>query len=451
MGKFWQRGISRRGLFAGAAAVMGAAFAGKWFVERFGTQPPRLSEHGYLTPASPDFIDVREFKKTMTVEGLNQTAEDYFAGAKNWDAFLAKPLGQIAGAPDLLNNVSHLLRGLDLLPGMTVLDFGAASCWLTRWLTQLGMEAIGLDVSQTALRMGRELYARQPVIGSHPAPRFLHFDGHRIDLPDASVDRILVLDVFHHLLNPDEVLREMSRILRPGGIAGFSEPGPRHSRTPGAQFEMRNFKVLEDDVDIHRIWASAQQAGFQRLRIAVLNSQSLLLGLSDFDDYIQGGWANRRFAEMTWTEMQDRRMFFLHRTAQPPTYDSRGRVGIEGKMEVRVPATAKAGEPLLAQATITNSGRATWLPYSAPKGGVWLAVRRLDASGTMLDRVFHRQTLTPGEGRAVASGETVKFELHLPALPQGRYILEFDLVGEAFGSFAYIGGSEPVRAIVQVQ
>jgi SAM-dependent methyltransferase len=451
MAKFWQARVSRRGLFAGSVAALGAAFAGKWLMDRFGGQPAPLREPGYLTPSSPGFIDVREFKKSMTVEALNKTAEGYFAGAKNWDQFLAKPIGQIAGAPDLLNNVSHLLRGLDLLPGMTVLDFGAASCWLTRWLTQLGMEAIGLDVSATALEMGRELYARQPVIGPRPPPRFLHFDGHRIDLPDASVDRILVLDVFHHLLNPDEVLREMSRILKPGGIAGFSEPGPRHSRSPGAQFEMRNFKVLEDDVDIHRIWQSAQQAGFQRLRIAVLNSQSLLLGLDEFDDYIQGGWANRRFTEMTWTEMQDRRMFFLHRTAQPPAYDSRGRIGIEGKLEVSLPAIVKAGQPLSAQATVTNSGRATWLPHSAPSGAVWLYVRLLDASGTMINSAFVRQPLTPGQGRAVEPGETLQLEVRIPPLSKGSHVLEFDLVGAATGSFAYIGGVEPVRSSVQVQ
>jgi hypothetical protein len=313
------------------------------------------------------------------------------------------------------------------------------------------MEAIALDVSQTALKMGRELYARQPVIGARPAPRFLHFDGHRIDLPDASVDRILVLDVFHHLLNPDEVLREMSRILKPGGIAGFSEPGPRHSRTPGAQFEMRNYKVLEDDVDIHRIWESAQQAGFQRLRIAVLNAQSLLLGLSDFDDYLQGGWANRHFADMTWTEMQDRRLFFLYRTAQPPTYDSRGRIGIEAKLEVSMPGSAKAGEPLSAQATVTNSGRATWLPHSAPSGAVWLYVSLHDASGTMTNGVFARQPLTPGQGRAIGPGETVKLEVRMPPLAKGNYVLEFDMAGAATGSFAYIGGVEPVRASIRVQ
>ena len=102
-----------------------------------------------------------------------------------------------------------------------MLDFGAGSCWASRWLSQLGMEVIALDVSKTALKIGEELYVRLPVIGESPRHRFLVSDGHRIDLADDSLDRIVCLDTFHHLLNPDEILREMYRVLRPGGIAGF--------------------------------------------------------------------------------------------------------------------------------------------------------------------------------------------------------------------------------------
>src|SRR5437879_5980673 len=83
--------------------------------------------------------------------------------------------------------------------GAVVLDFGAGSCWTSRYLSQLGCRVIALDVSPTALRYGQELYARQPLIGDRPAPRFLQFDGKRIDVEDASVDRILCLDAFHHV------------------------------------------------------------------------------------------------------------------------------------------------------------------------------------------------------------------------------------------------------------
>jgi len=445
--------ISRRRLFQGAAALLGAGLAAKWLVDEtsdVGSLVGMKSHGGDWTPAAGVLIDVQEFKKTMTVEALNETAEQYFASAKNWDYFLAKPLASAEGAPALLNNFAHLLNGLQLVPGMSVLDFGAGSCWATRWLTQMGMEAIALDVSQTALRIGQELYARQPVIGNRPSPRFLLFDGRRIELPDASVDRILCLDTFHHLLNPDEVLREMSRILKPGGIAGFSEPGPRHSRSFQSQFEMRNFKVLEDDIDIGQIWSSARQAGFSRLRLGVFAPHTYLLSLSEFEDYLAGGQPNERFAESTRARMQDIRLFFLQKGIPAAVLDSRSRAGLAAKLEVTVAATTvKEGAALTARVVVTNSGRATWLPRSSTRGGVLLGCHLLDASGHMLNLDYFRHALTPGDGRPIAPGETVTLDISMPLPGKGSYILDWDLVSESVSWFSSIGLT-PVRVKIEV-
>jgi SAM-dependent methyltransferase len=419
--------VSRRRVFQLAALIVGGGLAGKWLLDKsadVGSVAEMKSHGGNWTPATGTVIDVGEFKKSMTVEALNETAEHYFASVKNWDYLLAKPLGGIEDAPALLNNFAHVLNGLQLVPGMTVLDFGAGSCWASRWLTQLGMEVIALDVAQTALKIGQALYARLPVIGERPKPRFLLFDGRRINLPDASVDRILCLDTFHHLLNGDEVLREMSRILRPGGMAGFSEPGPRHSRSFQSQYEMRNFKVLEDDVDIHRIWNWAKEAGFTRLRLGVFTPHTFLLPLSDFDDYLEGGAANGRFAESTRARMADTRLFFLQKGVAGLAPDSRARAGLAGKLALHVPSTTlKEGEPLAAQVVVTNSGSALWLPHGAKRGAVLFGCHLLDASGRMLNLDFFRHPLTPGEGRIVSPGEMLSLDMRIPPPPKGTYIL----------------------------
>ena len=124
----------------------------------------------------------------------------------------------------MLINFAVVLQGLQLCPGMTVLEFGAGTCWAARMLTQLGCKVIACDVSATALQIGREHYNRNGPFGDQPAPEFLHFDGRRIDLADGSVDRVICLDAFHHVPNPDEVLLELARVLGPGSIAGFAEP-----------------------------------------------------------------------------------------------------------------------------------------------------------------------------------------------------------------------------------
>jgi hypothetical protein len=67
----------------------------------------------------------------------------------------------------------------------------------------------------------------------------------------------------------------------------------------------------------------------------------------------------------------------------------------------------------------------------------------------MLNQDFSRHALTPGDGRPIAPGETVKLDIKLPALAKGRYILEFDLVSESVIWFAYTG-SQVARIAVQV-
>ena len=122
------------------------------------------------------------------IDAFNRAAETYYAILSNWDHHLAKPFSQIAETPAILANLAVILQGLKLSPGLCVLDFGAGTGWLSRWLTQLGCRVTLLDVSPTALAIAREHYARHPVIGSQPSPQFLVLDGRRsICLTRASI------------------------------------------------------------------------------------------------------------------------------------------------------------------------------------------------------------------------------------------------------------------------
>jgi ubiquinone/menaquinone biosynthesis C-methylase UbiE len=145
-------------------------------------------------------------------------------------------------------NVAVLLQALRVTPGMTVVEFGAGTGWLSRFLTQLGCRAILVDVSPTALRIARELYRRQPVVGDRPEPH-LEYDGRRIALlPDASVDRILCFDAFHHAPDPDAIVREFGRLLTRRDRRVLSQD--RAIRSGASQFETRTYGVVGEDVDV---------------------------------------------------------------------------------------------------------------------------------------------------------------------------------------------------------
>jgi SAM-dependent methyltransferase len=73
--------------------------------------------------------------------------------------------------------------------------------------------------------------------------------GH-LPLPDASVDLIMSRSVFEHLTEPDEVYRELARVLRPGGrlvflTANFWDYGTQVARLVPNRFHARVVKAVE--------------------------------------------------------------------------------------------------------------------------------------------------------------------------------------------------------------
>ncbi len=393
-------------------------------------------------------IDVRELIAHASIDDLNRTAEEYFASLTQWEHHLAKPFSKADETPPLLMNVATLLQGLRLAPGTTVLEFGAGTGWLSRFLTQLGCRVILLDVSPTALRIARDLYERQPPIGERPAPQFLEFDGRRIDLPDASVERVICFDAFHHSPNPDVMLREFGRVLKPGGIAAFAEPGPRHSRTPLSQFEMRTYGVVENDVDIHAIWRTAQRCGFRDLKLIVFHIPPFHLSLDDYEELLAGGAPCATWAASTRAFLRNVRHFFLYREGSE-RLDSRSAAGLACEIAASfVTSPAIEGQPITIDATVTNRGTATWLASNEPVGGVALGVHLYSETGKLIKLDLHWERLTdpPCE---IAPGETVHVRMSLPGQSAGKYLFEIDCVAQGVAWFAQLG-SQPARLALDV-
>jgi 2-polyprenyl-3-methyl-5-hydroxy-6-metoxy-1,4-benzoquinol methylase len=388
-------------------------------------------------------IDVKTLIDRSSIPELNRLAEEYFSSLKDWDDHLAKPFSRMADAPPLLLNLAMLLHGLHLKPGSKVLDFGGGTGWISRQLTQLGCSVVVLDVSPTALEIARELYRRLPVIGDRPSPQFLPFDGERIDLPDGSVDRIVCFDAFHHTPNPEAIIREFGRILAPGGIAAFSEPGPRHSRSTMSQFEMRTSGVVENDVDVHGLWRVARECGFARMRIAIFNGTPLYASLSEFEEFLAGGEMAERWLTGTRLYQRDVRKFFL-RKAGDEVADSRSIDGLACAIDVRAPTAAGvAGKSTSIDVTVRNNGVVRWLPADAEYGGVRLGVHVYDQSGRLIHYDFHaHQIVVPP--RAIMPGEVLPCRIEFPELPAGHYELEFDCVAARVTWFAQIGSAPAV-------
>jgi SAM-dependent methyltransferase len=397
-------------------------------------------------PEAP--IDVKDLIASTSIEELNAAAEQYFASLTNWDHHLAKPFSGVDEAPWLLTHFTVVLEALRLKPGLTVLEFGAGTGWASRFLTQLGCRVILLDVSATALRIAQELYARVRVIGDQPAPEFLVFDGQRIDLPDASVDRVMCLHAFHHVPNPTEMIAEFGRILRPGGRAAFAEPGPTHSRAAQSQFEMRSYRVVENDVDVHELWRVARGCGFTDLQMMVFHGLPFHVTLDRFEDFLRGGETCAEWLADARVFLRNIRNFVLVKEGTERS-DSRSSAGLTCEIDARLSEPAREGSPIAVRVIATNVGEAVWLPRTADIGGVSLGFHVFDESGTLLRTEVLSNPLKEGF-HEVVPGEMATLTVALPPLPKGRYVVEIDCVADRVGWFAQLG-SRPALFEVDVK
>lgn len=113
-----------------------------------------------------------------------------------------------------------------LEPGQTVLDVacgtGLVSLAAARAVGPHG-QVIGSDLSGRMVEAAR----RRARGAGLEHLRFARMDAERLDLPDASVDVVLCALGLMYLPDPGQALREMGRVLRPGGRVVLSVWGER--------------------------------------------------------------------------------------------------------------------------------------------------------------------------------------------------------------------------------
>ncbi|MCW5725686.1 MAG: methyltransferase domain-containing protein [Maricaulaceae bacterium] len=164
------------------------------------------------------------------------------------------------------------LSALDLRPGMRVLDLG---CGRGRHLHALywgetPVHAVGADLS-----FGEALVAAHGFFSLPPPPEspdrsaaLSAADAGRLPFADASFDRVICSEVLEHVDDPEAVLAEIIRVLKPDGLVAVSVPrwwpekicwalSEGYRTTPGGH--VRIFR----DAGLRR---AAERAGLRRYR-----------------------------------------------------------------------------------------------------------------------------------------------------------------------------------------
>ncbi len=107
-----------------------------------------------------------------------------------------------------------LVRAVFLPLGARVLDLG---CGEGATLINLGVKegVVGVDLFEGKLELARRML---------PGCRFVAASAEALPFEDASFDHVIVRDVVHHLDDPGPTVREIGRVLAPGGRFDLLEP-----------------------------------------------------------------------------------------------------------------------------------------------------------------------------------------------------------------------------------
>jgi len=104
--------------------------------------------------------------------------------------------------------VLDLLADSRTVQGARILDIGCdTGSLLTIAQDEFGMTGVGVDVSEQAIRIAREQYGLEVLLGQI----------NELRLPRASFDFIVMMDVIEHVADPAVLLGEVHQLLRDGG------------------------------------------------------------------------------------------------------------------------------------------------------------------------------------------------------------------------------------------
>jgi SAM-dependent methyltransferase len=112
---------------------------------------------------------------------------------------------------------------LDMRKGLAVLDVGCGTGYLLGKAAGRASLAMGVDLNQQRLRAARDglLHAKRPNRG---LIELAVADGQRLPFGDASFDRIICTETLEHVEDLRQTIRELARVLRPGGRLAVSVP-----------------------------------------------------------------------------------------------------------------------------------------------------------------------------------------------------------------------------------
>jgi ubiquinone/menaquinone biosynthesis C-methylase UbiE len=105
--------------------------------------------------------------------------------------------------------------------GLRTLEVACGRGGFVRALARRGADAVGLDFSLAALKIGRE---RSLKFQEENRATFVQGDAHALPFPDDYFDLIISCETIEHLPQPEKGVSEFHRVTKPGGSLFLTTP-----------------------------------------------------------------------------------------------------------------------------------------------------------------------------------------------------------------------------------
>jgi len=150
----------------------------------------------------------------MTKEKVNNTIYDHY-GVK-WYTAYDDPVALLRAEskvkiPWVIKKIKKHYCNISTLQ---VLDVGCGGGFLSNALAKHGFNVTAVDLSAESLRVAAEHDETKSV-------KYLTADAYSLPFAEATFDVITAMDFLEHIENPQEIIKEFSRKLKPGGLFIF--------------------------------------------------------------------------------------------------------------------------------------------------------------------------------------------------------------------------------------
>lgn len=115
----------------------------------------------------------------------------------------------------------NIMKEVEIKPGFHILDYGCGPgsySIIASEMVGLTGKVYALDIHPLAVQSVKNMAEKRGLKNIETI-----CSDSATGLPDGSMDVVLLYDTFHHFSNPDVMLKELHRVLKPNGILSFSD------------------------------------------------------------------------------------------------------------------------------------------------------------------------------------------------------------------------------------